>query len=476
MSDEFDAVVEEMRARASPTDDERAQLQRVADAVMADAEAAVADLPVDAEVVQVGSTARGTWTAGDRDVDVFVCFSPSLDRDQLEKYGLTVGHEVLPDGREEYAEHPYVVGEREGYAVDLVPCYAVENATEIQSAVDRTPFHTRYLQARLDDDSAGEVRVAKQFLKGIGVYGSDLRTQGFSGYLTELLVLEYGGFRAFVETVADWHPPVRLDPEDHGTETFDDPLVVIDPTDPERNVAAVLSATNVATLQHYARDLLAEPRASLFTEREPDPFTAEDIEAAVSRRETTPVALRFAAPDVVDDQLWPQLRKSLDGLCSEFDRRGFEVLRSAAFVEDGSGDDESRAVEGVTASGDGDPPAQRDAVLLLEFAVAERPAVERHEGPPVHVREHASGFFEKYDDDPEVAGPFIDGDRYVVERPRAVTTATGFLSSDAVFDVGLGPRIESALNDGYEVLAGTELAALADGFGVDLAGYFDPKP
>ncbi|MUV51221.1 tRNA CCA-pyrophosphorylase, partial [Haloarcula sp. CBA1122] len=45
MSDEFDAVVEEMRARASPTDDERAQLQRVADAVMADAEAAVADLP-----------------------------------------------------------------------------------------------------------------------------------------------------------------------------------------------------------------------------------------------------------------------------------------------------------------------------------------------------------------------------------------------------------------------------------------------
>ena len=330
MSDEFDAVVAEMRARVSPTDDERAQLQRVADAVMADAEAAVADLPVDAEVVQVGSTARGTWTAGDRDVDVFVCFPPSLDREALEEYGLTVGHAVLPEGREEYAEHPYVVGEREGYAVDLVPCYAVEDATEIQSAVDRTPFHTRYLQARLDDDRAGEVRVAKQFLKGIGVYGSDLRTRGFSGYLTELLVLEYGGFRAVVEAVADWHPPVRLDPEDHGSETFDDPLVVIDPTDPERNVAAVLSAANVATLQHYARDLLAEPRASLFTEDEPDPLTAADVEAAVSRRDTTPVALRFTAPDVVDDQLWPQLRKSRDGLCSELDRRGFEVLRSAA--------------------------------------------------------------------------------------------------------------------------------------------------
>ncbi|WP_058994177.1 CCA tRNA nucleotidyltransferase [Haloarcula sp. CBA1127] len=466
MSDEFDAVVDTVRARVSPTDDERAQLQRVADAVMADAEAAIADLPVDAEVVQVGSTARGTWTAGDRDVDVFVCFPPSLDREQLEEYGLAVGHDVLPDGREEYAEHPYVVGEREGYAVDLVPCYAVEDATEIQSAVDRTPFHTRYLQERLDDNSAAEVRVAKQFLKGIGVYGSDLRTQGFSGYLTELLVLEYGGFRAFLEAVADWHPPVRLDPESHGSETFDDPLVVIDPTDPERNVAAVLSETNVATLQHYARDLLAEPRASLFTEDEPEPLAAADVEAVVSQRETTPVALRFVAPDVVDDQLWPQLQKSLNGLCSELDRRGFEVLRSAAFVEEDSS-------EAETPDGESQ---ERDAVLLLEFAVAERPAVERHEGPPVHVREHASGFFEKYDDDPEVAGPFIDGGRYVVERPRAVTTATGFLSSAAVYDVGLGPRIESTLENGYEVLVGTDIAVLADGFGVDLASYFDPKP
>ena len=466
MSDEFDAVVGKVRARASPTDDERAQLQRVADAVMADAEAAIADLPVEAEVVQVGSTARGTWTAGDRDVDVFVCFPPSIDRETLEEYGLAVGHDVLPDGREEYAEHPYVVGEREGYAVDLVPCYAVEDATEIQSAVDRTPFHTRYLQERLDDNSAAEVRVAKQFLKGIGVYGSDLRTRGFSGYLTELLVLEFGGFRAFLEAVADWHPPVRLDPDDHGSETFDDPLVVIDPTDPERNVAAVLSETNVAILQHYARDLLAEPRVSLFTEDDPCPFEAADVEAAVSQRGTTPVALRFAAPDVVDDQLWPQLRKSLDGLCSELDRRGFEVLRSAAFVEDDSGEPETLDTE----------TRGRDAVLLLEFAVAEQPAVERHEGPPVHVREHASGFFQKYDDNSEVAGPFIDGDRYVVERQRTFTTATGFLSSAAVYDVGLGQRIESALENGYEVLVGTDIAALADGFGVDLASYFDPKP
>ncbi|QIO21711.1 CCA tRNA nucleotidyltransferase [Haloarcula sp. JP-L23] len=467
MSDEFDAVVERVHERVSPGAEERERLQRAAETVMERARDAIADLPVSAEVIQVGSTARGTWTAGDRDVDVFVAFPPDLPRETLEEYGLEVGHAVLPEGREEYAEHPYVVGECDGYDVDLVPCYAVEDATAIQSAVDRTPFHTRYLDSRLDDALAGDVRVTKQFLKGIGVYGSDLRTRGFSGYLTELLVLEYGGFREFVEAAADWHPPVTFDPEDHGTVSFDDPLVVVDPTDPERNVAAVCSATNVARFQHYARDLLANPRIGLFEASEPDPYDADAVAVAIERRGTTPVALRFDAPDVVEDQLWPQLRKSLGGLTDELDRRGFDVLRSAAF-----------ATDGVDAGASADTPsdATGDAVLLAELAVAERPAIERHDGPPVHVREHATGFYEAYEDDPEVAGPFVDGERYVVERPRAVTTAAEFLHSDALLDVRLGPHVESALDAGYDVLVGEEITELADAFGVELADYFDPKP
>ncbi|OYR83860.1 tRNA CCA-pyrophosphorylase, partial [Halorubrum sp. E3] len=176
---------------------------------------AIADLPVEADVVQVGSTARGTWVAGDRDIDLFVRFDEDLDRAELEEYGLDVGHAVLPDGHEEFAEHPYVKGSYEGFDVDLVPCHDVERAAKLVSAVDRTPFHDAYLSARLDDDLAGDVVLAKAFLKGIGAYGSDLRTEGFSGYLTELLVLELGGFVPLVESARSWHPPVEFDPEGH---------------------------------------------------------------------------------------------------------------------------------------------------------------------------------------------------------------------------------------------------------------------
>ena len=467
---DLDAVVARVRDRIDPSPDER---QRMADAtatLLDRVESAAADLPVTTDAIQVGSTARGTWLSGDRDIDLFVRFPTDLDRETLERYGLQVGHAVLPDGHEEYAEHPYVKGTFEGFEVDLVPCYDVDDATQIQSAVDRTPFHTEYLRDRLTDDLAADVRVCKRFLKGIGAYGSNLRTRGFSGYLTELLVVEYGGFRPLLDAAADWQPPVELDPEDHGTATFDDPLVVIDPTDPERNVAAVCAPQNVARLQHYARELLAAPREELFFPPGTEPLGAASLRRHLKRRGTTPVAVVFETPDVVDDQLYPQLRRSLSGVRGELDRRGFDVLRATTFADDRS-------------------------VLLCELEVAERPAIQRHGGPPVHVRAHAEGFVEKYadgeaddgdattggdgtdpSDPPAVYGPFLDGDRFVVERDREFTSAADFLRSDALFDVALGAHVATALESGYDVLVGDDLTDLTDEFGVELAAYFDPKP
>jgi len=447
---DFEDVVAAVRGRVTPDAAEREALDRTRAELVERTETALAERDLEGDVVLAGSTARGTWLAGDRDVDVFVRFPPALDREALAERGLAVGHAVLPEGHEEYAEHPYVTGELAGFEVDLVPCYALEDATDIRSAVDRTPFHTAYVRDRLDEDLAGEVRVAKQFLKAIGVYGSDLRTRGFSGYLVELLVLEYGGFRGLVEAAADWSPPMRLDPEDHGTATFDDPLVVIDPTDPERNVAAVLDAENVARLTHYARDLLADPREALFERTDPEPLTVAEVRAAFAERGTMPVAVRFDAPDLVEDQLYPQLDRSLAGIADELDRRGFEVLRTARFADE-------------------------TAVLLVECAVAERPAVERHEGPPVAVRQHAEGFYDTYAGS-DATGPFLDGDRYVVERERQFRTPAALLRSGGVYDVALGRDVEATLREGYGVLAGEDVASLAGEFGVELARYCSPRP
>lgn len=447
--DRYDEVIEAVRDRVVPDPVERRRLEETVSALVSDTESAIAAADVDADVVHVGSTARGTWVSGDRDIDVFVRFDPELPREDLERHGLQIGNRVLSEGTEAYAEHPYVSGRRNGFDVDLVPCYRVPAATEIRSAVDRTPFHDAYLTERLDDTLTDDVRLFKQFLKGIGAYGSDLKTRGFSGYLSELLVLEHGGFDGILPAATEWHPPVHLDPEDHGTVTHDDPLVVVDPTDPARNVAAVVAENNVARLQHHAREFLVNPSVSRFFPAEQWVLTGEAVAEHVERRGTTPIAIRFPAPGLVDDQLYPQLRRSYEGLRTGFERHGFDVLRGSAFADD-------------------------TAVLLLELAVDRLPGIERHEGPPVHVASHAQEFFDKYDDS-DAYGPYIDGDRYVVERFRSIRTPREFVDA-RIHDVAHGAQVANALDVEYDVLEGDEIANLVPEFDRELARYFDPIP
>jgi tRNA nucleotidyltransferase (CCA-adding enzyme) len=473
--EEFERVVAAARERVDPDPEERAALSRAGGHVLERTREAVAGLDVTADVVQVGSTARGTWVSGDHDLDVFVRFPTELPREDLERLGLQVGRAVLPDGREEYAEHPYVTGTVEGFDVDLVPCYDVDDATEIRSAVDRTPFHNRYLEERLDDDLAAEIRLAKGLLKGVGVYGSDLRTRGFSGYLTELLVVEYGGFREFLAAVSEWHPPVRLDPEDHATREFDDALVVVDPTDSGRNVAAVVSETNVARTIHHARELLAGPDLAAFVPGEPPALSPAEVREHVERRGTVPAAVRFTAPALVDDQLYPQLERSLSGVCDALDRRGFGPIRATAMAGPLAGEGNDN-----TTSGDGN--GDRPAALFVECTTATLPRIERHEGPPVHVGEHARAFYGKYatrdgSGDECRYGPFLEGGRYVVERERDHRTVRGVLE-ERLFEVGLGARVESALREGYDVLVGADCAGLAghEAFGRALGRFYDPRP
>jgi tRNA nucleotidyltransferase (CCA-adding enzyme) len=447
----LDAVLETVRERVTPDPAEREQLQAAADTALERARTAVAERNVDATVRLVGSASRSTWLPGEKDIDVFVAVPPEFDRDGLEATGLEIGHAVLPDGREAYAEHPYVTGSIDGVTVDIVPCFDVKDSSASRSAVDRTPFHADYVEARLDAGLAAAVRVLKQFLRGVGIYGSDLKTRGFSGYLTELLVLEHDSARAVLEAAAEWHPPVRLDPEAHGERTFDASLVVVDPTDPTRNVAAVLTRTNLARFQHHARAVLAEPRVERWFPDTPEPIDAAAVREHVRERGTTPVAIAVDRPDLVDDELYPQLRKSLNGLGDALASHGFPAIRQRVFAAD-------------------------RAVLWFELETAARPTVERHQGPPVHVRDHAERFLEQYADDPGVYGPFIEADRYVVERDRAFPSAVEFLESDAVFEARLGPAVSRQLEAGYELLVGEDVAGLADEFGAALADYFDPGP
>lgn len=386
-----------------------------------------------ARAMMVGSVARDTFIRGDRDLDVFMLFDPSISREELEEKGLALARTVAEafgaSCREKYAEHPYINATIDALDVDLVPCYAVLRATEIKSAVDRTPFHTRYILQHIGD-LGDEVLLLKQFTKTGGVYGSDHMTEGFSGYLCELLVIYYGGFRGVLEAAAGWRAGVVIDIEGHGSRAFEEPLVVVDPVDPERNVAAALSLTRMSEFVELARGYLATPSEAFFIPPPSCPFTEDAFRRTIDGRGAKLISLTFATPPYTADTVVPQLRKSAESVRELLERSEFPVNRFDVCMQ------------------------EERSMLLFELMTDTLPAVRRHLGPPVWSEGNARKFVGKYVDADLFSGPFIEDGRYYVEIPRQYREASLLLRSRSLLDVALGRHVRKSMKEGWEVREG----------------------
>ncbi len=393
-----------------------------------------------------GSVAKGTHLTG-ADVDLFVAFPPDLPREDLEKRGLALG-EILERGVHMYAEHPYTRGFYRGIQVEIVPCYRITDASQRMSAVDRTPLHVDYVLGHLNGGQGDQIRLLKAWSEGIGLYGAEAKIRGFSGYLCELLVLKYGSFRGVLEACLGWRRGVALELDRAAARTFDEPLVLIDPVDPNRNVASAVSLEQMATFVHAAREYLREPREAFFFPKPLKALPLPRLRALARRRGGVLLAVSLRAPTVTEDVLWPQLRKAHRALLDLFARDGFAVHDSRFDL------------------------CAKDAVFLFEFATASLPRVLRHEGPPVWVK-NAKEFQEKWRVDKRtLSGPFIVGDRWAVDVARESTDVAGLVRR-AWRSLSLGKDLEKSARRTFRVYAGT--AALRPPFAEAWTRLFDRR-
>lgn len=425
-------IEESVLSAIRPVPAEKDHIAQIAARIMG----AVAGRGIAAEPMIVGSVARGTFIHGDRDLDIFLLFDPSLSREELQDQGLFLARSIAEDLAEryceKYAEHPYISATIEGFDVDLVPCFRVESASAIQSAVDRTPFHTRYISARITP-LVDDVLLAKQFAKGGGVYGSDQMTEGFSGYLCELLVLHYGGFSALIEAAADWKPGTLIDLEAHRTKDFTEPLVVVDPVDGGRNVSAAVSLDRMYEFVELARGYLENPSCLFFFPPKRPACTREELVSRLKAKGTFLYAISFATPPFIPDVVVPQLRRSMDSVRGLLERNGFAVHSAGCeMFED-------------------------RCLLLFELTADKVPNARLHIGPPLWNRTNADKFFVKYSagEIPGLSsGPFIENGRYVVEIQRKYTDAADLLRSTEILEVGLGRHVRQSMELHWEVYSG----------------------
>ncbi|MCQ5377684.1 MAG: CCA tRNA nucleotidyltransferase, partial [Candidatus Methanomethylicia archaeon] len=295
------SIKSKVAGMVTPTAEERAAVNRIAREVCARAEAASERLGIRSRAEVEGSVAKDTWIASDRDLDIFIIFPEGTPLQVVKEKGLEIAKEAAGKGwKLGYAEHPYVEGSIKGFRVDIVPSIEMRKGDRPTTSVDRTPLHTDFVKSRADSRLRSEIRILKQFMKGIGVYGAELRVGGFSGYLCELLVLGYGSFEAVLEAVSRWKEGEVVEVVGGAAQISNVKgtlLYVSDPVDPRRNAAAAVTAKAYASFIAASRAYLKSPDEKFFF---PPRFkiSTADLVKILNEKESFVMGISFKCPAV----------------------------------------------------------------------------------------------------------------------------------------------------------------------------------
>ena len=264
-----------------------------------------------------GSFAKGTWLSKDADIDIFIRFKKTISEEKFEKISKKIGFDALkqyfPYVR--YSQHPYVEAKIKSTKINVVPFYDVKIG-EWKSAADRSPFHTKFMKKSLTSKMRNEVRILKTFLKSSGIYGAEIAKQGFSGYISEVLILEFGSFENLIKSISKIKEKQIIGKT---SKIFDTSIVIIDPIDNNRNLAAAISDENIGKFVLISRAFKERPSLDFFKNKK----------SRISKKYWDNLLVikfnfKIRSPDII----WGQIKRATSTLSTQLELGGFTVLRS----------------------------------------------------------------------------------------------------------------------------------------------------
>ena len=271
-----------------------------------------------------GSYVKGTWLPKKADVDIFIKFEKSTPDKKFVEISKQVGFNSMKKFKPyvRYSEHPYVEATIKGTKVNVVPCYDVKRG-QWQSAADRSPFHTKFMLESLTGAMKDEVRLLKNFLSCNKIYGSEIARQGFSGYVAEVLILNFGSFKDVINAVSKLKNNQIIGKP---TKKFDTSIIIIDPIDSNRNLAAAISNENIGKFILAARAFKKRPSKSFF-KPQPKPKSSK-------KNLDNTIAVKFSYSSRSPDIIWGQIKRAANSLAVQLEKEGFKVLRQSGAVDE----------------------------------------------------------------------------------------------------------------------------------------------
>jgi len=282
-------------------------------------------------------------------------------------------------------------------------------------------------------------------MKGIDVYGAEIKIGGFSGYLCELLILHYKSFIRALQAFAQHKHRVIVDignyfkeREDELQLLFKEPLVVVDPVDKGRNVASPVRPHKLYNFVAAARAFLKSADLNFFYPSSTTTLTAKELTQNLAKRGSAMLFVTFGKVDVVPDVLWGQLYKSQRSLNKLLLLNDFNVLRSMAWSDE-------KALN----------------MFVFELEQCCLSPIKKHFGPPLERENECAKFLSKYlSNSITVAGPYIEDGRWLVQIQRKYTDACFLLKEklqDGGRNAGVAEQISQVLPKELKILVNKEI-------------------
>ncbi len=447
-------IREKIIDRIKPSEGEEITLRSIGDQVIIEVNEILDKSGIQGRAELHGSVSHGTWIKGQMDLDVFIVLENYKERSQLRNVIQAIKDNLDWDFTTAYAEHPYLQTVIDGINIDLVPCFRVEKGEGIISSTDRTPLHTEWLKGKIEEHG-DEVRLLKQFLKVVEIYGAEIKIGGFSGYLCELLILKYGSFMKVIEAASEWgnQQVVKFNEE---TKKFDDPLIVYDPVDQNRNVAAALRSDSYQKFIKAAKGFKENPRRIFFVYDTSEVDVGELVEKI---RSTNMVFLVIEESNAeVPDVLWGQIWKSINAIERKLCDKGFEVLQSSPWSND-----------------------KTRHVFSFQLTSLDLPEVYKHFGPSVNLTKNVEQFKAAYMNRSDVVEPpTVEEGRWYVVKKRETTNIKEIMEEmhiDGGRRIGVSQKLAIKILQHHRVLVGEEIEPyLEDGFTRHLYNLLRGRP
>ena len=462
MTSPLEEIFSQVLKRVNPSESEQKNVQELAKELIKKVEEAARERGVDAEVRVEGSVAKNTWLRDCPEIDVFMQVSTTTPKEAFRTVFLEIAKKATEGYTqiERFAEHPYLEAIIGDVYVNVVPCYKVKQGKWI-SATDRTPFHTDYVKSLMDSKMSREVRLLKRFMKGIGVYGAEIKVGGFSGYLCELLVLSYGSFIEVLRFAADWKERTIIDYQKHYKRTedteklFEEPLIMVDPVDRARNVAAAVRKERYDEFTAASRAFLKAPEIKFFYPPETEALEPPNLIKKIKTRGSTLVFISFNGKVTVPDVLWGKLYRYQRSLRNLIKKHGFKVLSDTVWSNE----------KGLN-------------VFIFEMENRFLPNMKRHVGPPLVKKQECEKFLKKHlGANSTVSGPCVEDRRWVIDVKRKYTDVVNLLNEKLGDDVS--EFVSQAVVDPLEVGMNNQILKLYSGspeFAKFVTEYLEGKP